>query len=248
MRTLLATAPPRYPVRRIAPKIAVLGIAYRIVLTRRTIPRGRMTSCGYPIFVVASTTWCSIASFDMASNSMNNTVRPLMIRPAQSEVLDPRAIVCVFVDVGSVPVSQIHFSLASASGCLEMFVHTLEAQPYHLPKAHFHAQIALGERVESSHQRPLCLTGTFHQRNRIDRRRRSGISIGVLDRSPHQTFRSEDLFKNAVDREACPIGGLHHVMPRAALPHIHFAHRAGESGSAIPLRDMFGIRDGGPHK
>lgn len=100
MRTLLATAPPRYPVRRIAPKIAVLGIVYRIVLTRRTIPSGRMTSCGYPIFVVASTTWCSIASFEMASNSMNNTVRPLIIRPVQSQVFELGALVCVFVDMG----------------------------------------------------------------------------------------------------------------------------------------------------
>ena len=129
-----------------------------------------------------------------------------------------------------------------------MFRHALEAEADHLPEAHFHAQIALSNGIEPCHQHPLCLTAVFLKRDGIDGRWRRWVSVGIPNGSPHKSFRRDDLLKDAIDRVARAIGGLHHMVPRATLAQIHLAHGIREPRSAIPLRDMLGIRNSGPNE
>ena len=101
---------------------------------------------------------------------------------------------------------------------------------------------------EAGDERPFRLKSACLEGDRIDGRRRSGISLLVFDGFPDEPFRLDDLQKYAVDRELRAVGGLHDVEPGAAGSYIHLADRARESLPAVPLRDMLRIRNGFPDK
>src|SRR6185295_11831449 len=84
-------APPRYPVRRIAPRTDVRGTTYATTEARSTTPRGTMELSGYPSFNVPSTTKESFSSLMTASKVRNSTTNPLRTRPVQifARDLDP---------------------------------------------------------------------------------------------------------------------------------------------------------------
>ena len=100
----------------------------------------------------------------------------------------------------------------------------------HLAEAHLHRQITIGERVEQRDQLPSRLVSVIFKRDRVERSWRRRIAIGVFDCSPHETSRLDDLFEDAVDRIAHPIGRLHDVVPSAAWPAASFIASRDKSG------------------
>jgi hypothetical protein len=132
------------------------------------------------------------------------------------------------------------------SECLQMFRHPLQAAADHLTEADICRQIAFGEGAEARDQHPFRLSAARLERDRIDGWGRGGIAGGVLGCSPHEPFRFDDLFEEAVDRDPHSVGRLHHMMPGSAGPQVHLADEVGEARSAVPLSDVFWIGDSGP--
>src|SRR6185369_4609439 len=87
-RACVATAPPKYPVSRIAPNTEVRGIMYRIVDATSTTPSGMIEDSGYPSCMVPSTTGAGLKNFATPSAKRNNEIKPLMMRPVHTLALE----------------------------------------------------------------------------------------------------------------------------------------------------------------
>jgi len=87
----VATAPPRYPVSKIAPKMDVRGKTYTAVQSSRRTPRTFAKLNGHPKCSNASTTGAGFMNLMIPSGIRKSTTNPLKTRPIQTFLLDEEA-------------------------------------------------------------------------------------------------------------------------------------------------------------
>jgi hypothetical protein len=96
----VAIAPPRWPVRRSAPRTALRGTRYSTRHTDWIRPIQKTVDAGYPRAVVACMAGSSWSSLITASNVRKSPVRPVQTSPAMvaerdgdvADVMTPRMI------------------------------------------------------------------------------------------------------------------------------------------------------------
>src|SRR5580700_3928367 len=87
-RKLVAVAPPRSPVIKIAPRTEVFGTTYTIQESSSSTPMVTIWLSGYPYRGIPSTTGAALISFIVALKSINSTGKALMTRPIHSIFFD----------------------------------------------------------------------------------------------------------------------------------------------------------------
>jgi hypothetical protein len=80
-RTLVATAPPKYPVSKTAPRIHVRGMRYSSVHANNVMPMPTSVDSGYPNCIALWTTGVGLSSFMQASKMKNAPESPVRTRP-----------------------------------------------------------------------------------------------------------------------------------------------------------------------